>query len=854
MHRHRRRRHRRAALQLRRRVSVGNPIRGRKNPMKEFRRRWRSSSSISDNKRIEGINGVRGDAGGPGPGAGAGAGAGAGEEVAARAAHKRYEGLMTVRTKAIKGKGAWYWAHLEPILVQSSDTGLPKAVKLRCSLCDAVFSASNPSRTASEHLKRGSCPNFTSPSPSSSAPGPPLPLPAAPHLLPAPSLLPLVPSAPQQRHRRRQQHRRPQANLLAARPHRPLAALSPSNCRRRRRRSRSRHVLAAAVVSNATIPAPPPPAPAPAPSAAADGDCAVGREGRSGRPADAGGQREEAEEPQDAPRAGAPQGAGRLRPRPPGRLVLRVRRRRRVLHLLRRPSQIPRLPPQPRPAPALPPRPRRPQTRRALRRRPRRRRRPHPRRPLLPGRLRRLEPPPFSASAAAALALPLPAAPLVSLTVNLPNGTSVFHRAIPVQPLAPSKFAEEVLWDAVLDVSGPGNAQRCAGIVADRFKSKALRSLEGQHHWMVNLSCLLRAFHCLLRDLFRELPLFRTAAANSAKLAAYFNTNRRADDPAAAGAGSSSFFCSVFAMLEDVLASARALQLAIHDESYKLACLEDPVARETAEMIRDMGFWNDLEAAHELMKLVRDAIRDAEAERPLVGQCLPLWEQLRAKVKDWCAKFGADEAHAGKVLDRRFKKTYHPAWSAAFILDPLYLVKDASGKYLPQFKSLTPEQEKDVDKLITRMVSREEAHIALMELMKWRTEGLDPLYAQAVQVKQLDPATGKMKIANPQSSRLVWETCLSEFKSLGKVAVRLIFLHATSCGVRWNLSPLRSLAAHGRSRASVDRAHKLVFVAAHSKLERRDFSNDEDKDLELFTNGDDDVLSETSPFAEASSL
>ncbi|MCI53396.1 hypothetical protein A2U01_0074642, partial [Trifolium medium] len=56
----------------------------------------------------------------------------------------------------------WYWSHLEPLLVHNNETGLPKAVKLRCFLCDAVFSASNPSRTASEHLKRGTCPNFNS--------------------------------------------------------------------------------------------------------------------------------------------------------------------------------------------------------------------------------------------------------------------------------------------------------------------------------------------------------------------------------------------------------------------------------------------------------------------------------------------------------------------------------------------------------------------------------------------------------------------------------------------------------------------------------------------------------------------
>lgn len=127
---------------------------------------------------------------------GGGGGGGSADELNAKAVHKRYEGLVMVRTKAVKGKGAWYWAHLEPILVQNSDTGLPKAVKLRCSLCDAVFSASNPSRTASEHLKRGTCPNFNSVAkPISSVPPSPS---TTVTLSPSPT-----PSHQQQNHRKR---------------------------------------------------------------------------------------------------------------------------------------------------------------------------------------------------------------------------------------------------------------------------------------------------------------------------------------------------------------------------------------------------------------------------------------------------------------------------------------------------------------------------------------------------------------------------------------------------------------------------------------------------------------------------
>lgn len=283
-------------------------------------------------------------------------------------------------------------------------------------------------------------------------------------------------------------------------------------------------------------------------------------------------------------------------------------------------------------------------------------------------------------------------------------------------------------------------------------------------------------------------------------------------------------------MLEGVLSSSHSLQSTIIDDDFKLLCLDDLTARELVEMIRGARFWNELQASHSLMKLLENMTREMEAERPLLGQCLPLWDELRGKVKTWRAKFSdLEEAPVDRIIERRFKKNYHPAWSAAFILDPLYLIKDASGKYLPPFQFLTPEQERDVDRLITRMVSREEAHIVLVELMKWRTEGLDPLYAQAVQVKQSDPVTGKMRAANPQSSRLVWETCLSDLRLLSRVAVRLIFLHATAFPVQCGPG---LLGMARRSPAAKMRVEKMVFVAAQARLERRSFS-DEGKDEEI---------------------
>ncbi|KAG6382476.1 hypothetical protein SASPL_157856 [Salvia splendens] len=231
----------------------------------------------------------------------------------------------------------------------------------------------------------------------------------------------------------------------------------------------------------------------------------------------------------------------------------------------------------------------------------------------------------------------------------------------------------------------------------------------------------------------------------------------------------------------------------------------DIAAVEVDDLVQDVGFWSNVEAVHSLIKLVTSMAEEVEADRPLVGQCLPLWGEMRSKIKELCTKYNLAEG--------------------------------------PVERCLTHEQEKDVDKLVTRLVAGEEAHIALMELMKWRSEGLDPLYAQAVQLKQQDPVTRKMKMANPQSSRLVWETCLKEFKSLSKVAVRLLFLQATSGGNKCDWSFTILFRGQG---VGFDKVQKLVFVAAHTKLERQDFSSVEENDAVLLRNinGEDEMLNE----------
>ncbi|XP_063943245.1 uncharacterized protein LOC108210002 isoform X1 [Daucus carota subsp. sativus] len=773
------------------------------------------------------------------------------EEAAAKGVQKRYEGLVMVRTKAIKGKGAWYWSHLEPILVHNSDTNLPKAVKLKCGLCDSVFSASNPSRTASEHLKRGTCPNFnsfvskpvSSISPSGSTPSPVVQSPA-----------PLSLASPQHRSGKKRNSSFSGRTNSSSHQVQPLAVVDASRF--------SVEVAYSPVALGG------------------------GGGGVYGQHNQFSQSQQQVQQQQHLILSGGKEDLGALAMFEDSVKKLKSPKASTPnlsLNKIQVDSALDCLADWVYDCCGL-------VSFSSLE---------HPKFKAFLNQVglpcvskrelagERLDDKYDKAKAESEAKIQdamffqiasdgwksksfghIGEENLVKVGLNLPNGTSVFRRAVFTSGYVPSKYAEEVLWEAVLDLCG-NNLQQCVGIVADRFKSKALKNLENQHHWMVNLTCQFQGFNRLIKDLMKELPLFKNVTENCSKLANFVNGKSQIRDIfhkfqlqeyghagllRVPSRGNRLSFGPVYTMVEDILSSARALQLVLLDDSYKVVSIEEPLAQEIEEMLRNPHFWNELEAVHSLVKLIKGMAQEIEVERPRVGQCLPLWEDLRVKVRDWCSKFHVIEAPVERVIDKRFRKNYHPAWAAAFILDPLYLIRDSTGKYLPPFKFLTPEQEKDVDKLITRLVSREEAHIALMELMKWRTEGLDPVYAQAVQIKQRDPLTGKMKIANPQSSRLVWETYLTEFKALGKVAVRLIFLHATSFGFKCNVSFLRWISANSHSRAGIDRAQKLIFIAAHSKLERRDFSHDDDNDAEFLSvaNGEDDALNES--FVDASSV
>jgi hypothetical protein len=119
---------------------------------------------------------------------------------------------------------------------------------------------------------------------------------------------------------------------------------------------------------------------------------------------------------------------------------------------------------------------------------------------------------------------------LINITLNLPNGNTLFHGVVNVNTGAISvKLVEETLSDAVSLICGP-NPERCVGIVADtdKYSMKALQELEYRNPWMVNLSCQAQGFNNLLKDFNKNLSLFRSVGADCFKLATFFNSQTQA--------------------------------------------------------------------------------------------------------------------------------------------------------------------------------------------------------------------------------------------------------------------------------------------------------------------------------------
>eukprot|EP00245_Coleochaete_scutata_P016555 TRINITY_DN776_c0_g2_i1.p1 TRINITY_DN776_c0_g2~~TRINITY_DN776_c0_g2_i1.p1 ORF type:complete len:775 (-),score=150.13 TRINITY_DN776_c0_g2_i1:187-2511(-) len=443
---------------------------------------------------------------------------------------------------------------------------------------------------------------------------------------------------------------------------------------------------------------------------------------------------------------------------------------------------------------------------------------------------------------------------LISVAVNLSSGATIFRKVMNPEtfPLT-SEFIQERLDSALLElVSGEQGYDRCVGIITDGDAAlrSALQRLSDSYPQMVNVTCQSQAFRELLQD-FRELiPCFHTAIEGATRAVHFFTQRSVAkqmlvdvyqqviSETKSLRMLRDASLEGPLEMVEAVLACKEALQYTVEDARFAEAFPEEAEDMQSY-FGQQKDFWWDAEFAITLAQPIREAIHSVDTERPSLSQCLPLWNSVRARIKEWTQSVEFMPQNEGRddrlldLLDRRFQQNYHAAWAVSYLLDPLYAVQQAD-RCLPPYDQLTVEQKTDVDRLLPKLVAREDTPQVMLELVRWRAEGFPYLYGEGLHKKERDPLTGKDRGVSARTRTMIWETILQHLPHLGRVAARLMTLRASSLGSEqswqvWKWGKRGDL----RSWPAIERAAKIAVIASNSKAEGRGPRDDEGLQGEL---------------------
>jgi hypothetical protein len=170
------------------------------------------------------------------------------------------------------------------------------------------------------------------------------------------------------------------------------------------------------------------------------------------------------------------------------------------------------------------------------------------------------------------------------------------------------------------------------------------------------------------------------------------------------------------------------------------------------------------------------------------------------------------------TLEKRFKLAYHPAMSAALLLDPINFTK---GERAP-FDQLTPEQLQGAKVEIARItgkpledVGRELVHF---QLDKWSDtlQQVADVVGEKTKVYNAEGELERITTNPPAMRRNFWTQTMPTFPILTSVAQRLLSLHVTTGAAERNWSVWGNVYTSLRNRLSLEQAKMGIFIKANS--------------------------------------
>jgi len=212
-----------------------------------------------------------------------------------------------------------------------------------------------------------------------------------------------------------------------------------------------------------------------------------------------------------------------------------------------------------------------------------------------------------------------------------------------------------------------------------------------------------------------------------------------------------------------------------------------------------------------------DTIYTLEADKPLLSQVRGCWRGMNkhfAMIQSE-QQIPVHEADLLAVLTERYRKSFHAAIPAAFLLDPAHAIDIGSSNIIPPWGSLHDEDRAAVKNLLRRMAPRGKQNAVVEELVQFIGAGYaDKDFARAAMSKGTNEKGQPIQKA-VDLRRAVWRSCMEKkYPILSALALRLLSMHATSCMSERNWSVWRFTCRDNRRRLALQKAEKLVFISS----------------------------------------
>jgi hypothetical protein len=296
-------------------------------------------------------------------------------------------------------------------------------------------------------------------------------------------------------------------------------------------------------------------------------------------------------------------------------------------------------------------------------------------------------------------------------------------------------------------------------------------------------------------------------------------------------------------VLRDVLRTEQALRNLLATEQWKVALRDSPALKKAHAQISSVE--NDIfqmgKKVEDLLGPVMDAIHQFEADQPMLPFVFGWWQKLLAH-----AALFADnnpKLNKGQVPpDRRKKdrrpsnitltqvweqdrdKMWHPAITAAAILDPLFFTKNVRGRFRVPIADLSEADRDNVLKIVQYF--EKEGEDADEEEAYLETSSFEPRYSKVLErlAAKSEVKQGRHTVVQvtPHSERVDFYNNVvgTRVPAVTRAVNVLLSMPVTACAAERNWSKWGATFAPNRNALGLEVAQNMIFVQQNDPATR----------------------------------